>query len=581
MSRKSRISKTTAIVTKNMAGEEDIEIISESESDTESNSSSSSDSETVNICDIFYPGKFVNETYIILKMIGFGSNALVWMTYNVKTDKYEAMKTQHFECFDDGRREVKIINMITKYAKEHPTENNRCVTLKDFFIFEYDPETKFVCSVYDLYAGAVQLIITIGKYKYGLPVNIVKKIARQLLQSLAFLHEKQIIHADVKPENILFTGMTEYQQKIIQAFNASGFRENYKKILSSFKNQQLAAAEIETLAINCVADIAEIAAVMNDDEQLEEDEEDDDSDNIFDADFGDDFDSDSESETGSNVSSDDDLTGEELIARVKKLNKELLDSDNDIDTGFDSDNYEKDEGEHFNTREQSIPDTKRWMSYANVKDLDNKLVSRADADGNICEVFLYDFESVLNRKDITTDTRVIIEESDLNNFDIVLTDFGSAYQHDTRTKNEIQTRYYRCPESIMGYPYSYTADIWSVGCVLYELLTGFTLFSPDENILNKDIQHLYLMEKLIGDIPIMMKKKSPRAKFLFDKSRKYHIKGVAEFEKLNLSEILVKQYLVSKADASAFMDFVSNIFVYDPRKRATAAELLKHPWLSN
>lgn len=44
----------------------------------------------------------------------------------------------------------------------------------------------------------------------------------------------------------------------------------------------------------------------------------------------------------------------------------------------------------------------------------------------------------------------------------------------------IQSRFYRAPEVILGAPYTCSIDMWSFGCILAELLTGFPLF-PGEN----------------------------------------------------------------------------------------------------
>jgi serine/threonine protein kinase len=44
----------------------------------------------------------------------------------------------------------------------------------------------------------------------------------------------------------------------------------------------------------------------------------------------------------------------------------------------------------------------------------------------------------------------------------------------------IQSRFYRAPEVILGLPYSTAIDMWSLGCIVAELHTGYPLF-PGEN----------------------------------------------------------------------------------------------------
>jgi serine/threonine protein kinase len=43
------------------------------------------------------------------------------------------------------------------------------------------------------------------------------------------------------------------------------------------------------------------------------------------------------------------------------------------------------------------------------------------------------------------------------------------------------SRFYRAPEIILGMPYDYAVDMWSVGCTLYEMYTGKILFTGDSN----------------------------------------------------------------------------------------------------
>jgi dual specificity tyrosine-phosphorylation-regulated kinase 2/3/4 len=44
----------------------------------------------------------------------------------------------------------------------------------------------------------------------------------------------------------------------------------------------------------------------------------------------------------------------------------------------------------------------------------------------------------------------------------------------------IQSRFYRSPEVIMGMNYHMAIDMWSLGCIMAELYTGFPIF-PGEN----------------------------------------------------------------------------------------------------
>ena len=63
---------------------------------------------------------------------------------------------------------------------------------------------------------------------------------------------------------------------------------------------------------------------------------------------------------------------------------------------------------------------------------------------------------------------------------IKIIDFGSSCFIHERLYTYIQSRFYRAPEIMLGISYSMTIDMWSFGCILMELYTGYPLF-PGEN----------------------------------------------------------------------------------------------------
>ena len=48
----------------------------------------------------------------------------------------------------------------------------------------------------------------------------------------------------------------------------------------------------------------------------------------------------------------------------------------------------------------------------------------------------------------------------------ILCDFGSAVMGDEEHSEDIQPKFYRAPELILRAPWSYSVDIWNVGCVV-------------------------------------------------------------------------------------------------------------------
>lgn len=56
-------------------------------------------------------------------------------------------------------------------------------------------------------------------------------------------------------------------------------------------------------------------------------------------------------------------------------------------------------------------------------------------------------------------------------------DFGLARPTENEMTGYVATRWYRAPEIMLNWMhYTLTVDIWSVGCIMAEMLTGKTLF---------------------------------------------------------------------------------------------------------
>ena len=473
--------------------------------------------------EIIYSGLVLKKEYVLLKKIGFGNNAGVWMTYQISTQSYFAIKIQDYKCYQDGCREVAIIKKINDYSKTNKNKNFYCVKMLDFFVYEEDEETKYVCSIYDLYAGSVQELLNDGKYKYGLPIPIVKKIIKQLLTALETLHgQLEIIHTDIKPENILYKGIPEYHEKIIKLFTESDFQKKYEAIRNKYiDHEDRFMEELDILALDSVKTIYKVITSVNANEEFIPDDE--------------------------NYDEDDIIEGED-------------------DDNYSSEDEDSDNSNTFNEREQSVDDDIESLDYCTMHDLETEV--------------RYETTDVLNNRINSKDKDTIIDDMYVQNCQIALTDFGNSYFFSKRTRNEIQDRRYRAPEVILDFNYKYACDIWSVSCVTFELLTGFVLFEPLDVPINRDIHHLFLMERYLGKIPLSMKKASKRNRFLFDKKRNYHIKNVEPFKVVPLRNRLVKQFLFTESEADEINDFIMCGLIYNPNERLNASEMLKHPWLT-
>jgi dual specificity tyrosine-phosphorylation-regulated kinase 2/3/4 len=76
---------------------------------------------------------------------------------------------------------------------------------------------------------------------------------------------------------------------------------------------------------------------------------------------------------------------------------------------------------------------------------------------------------------------------------IKVIDFGSSCHLSEKAYTYIQSRFYRSPEVILGAPYDMGIDMWSLGCIMVELFTGYPIF-PGEN----EQEQLWCMMEVLG-----------------------------------------------------------------------------------
>ena len=63
---------------------------------------------------------------------------------------------------------------------------------------------------------------------------------------------------------------------------------------------------------------------------------------------------------------------------------------------------------------------------------------------------------------------------------VKIVDLGNACWTHKHFTEDIQTRQYRAPEVLLGASYETSVDIWSLACIIFELVTGDLLFDPQE-----------------------------------------------------------------------------------------------------
>ncbi len=171
----------------------------------------------------------------------------------------------------------------------------------------------------------------------------------------------------------------------------------------------------------------------------------------------------------------------------------------------------------------------------------------------------------------------------LEDIRVVIVDLGNACWTHKHFSDDIQTRQYRSPEVIVGMRYGTSADIWSLACITFELLTGDLLFDPRSDTdrggagYDRDEDHLAQFIELLGRPPRRLSTDGKYSRTYFN--RKGELRHISSLKFWGLEDVFVDKYQLSRSDAKGIAEFMHPMLEMDPSKRATAQEMLNHPWL--
>ena len=151
-------------------------------------------------------------------------------------------------------------------------------------------------------------------------------------------------------------------------------------------------------------------------------------------------------------------------------------------------------------------------------------------------------------------------------------DFGSSCLESERIYLYIQSRFYRAPEVIFDLGYNYEIDMWSLGCILYELYKGEPLF-PGVN----EVEQIYLIMEKIGFPPKFIIEQSPKQMLFFDNNLKPYQMLDEEGNYIIPGGKKLKEVL--KDAPNTFIDFIAKCLRWNPFERITPDKALLHPFI--
>lgn len=149
------------------------------------------------------------------------------------------------------------------------------------------------------------------------------------------------------------------------------------------------------------------------------------------------------------------------------------------------------------------------------------------------------------------------------NCDLKICDFGLARIQDPQMTGYVSTRYYRAPEIMLTWQkYDTEVDLWSVGCILAEMIEGKPLFPGRDHV-----HQFSIITELLGSPP-----PDVIGTICLENTLRF-VQSLPAREPIPFSERFASQL---EPDA---IDLLEKMLVFDPKKRISAVDALSHPYM--